>query len=172
MTEAAQIPEQLPIIPAVGSKSAVHIGDSDLPFVDAGGGTHIQVLQVDLNQGLWILKTRFEPGCTIQKHFHTGSVFAVTLKGQWYYKEQPDVVNSPGSYLFEPAGSLHTLTVPEDQEGETEIWFAIYGANVNLDEDGNVTSLTEAAGVLQAYKDLCAANGHPEPNVIVMGEGH
>ncbi len=158
------------MVPTHGRTAAMHIGENDLPFVDAGDGTHLQVLQIDLAQGLWVVRTKFDPGLTIPKHFHTGPVFAITLEGSWYYQEYPEVVNTKGSYLFEPAGSVHTLTVPADQEGQTDVWFAIYGANVNIDKDGNVISVIEAGGVLDAYRSLCAAYGHPKPKTIVFGE--
>ncbi len=113
-----------PMIPLHGLTEAIHISESEVPFVDTGDGGSMQLLQVDLNQGLWILRTRMPPGRTITKHYHTGSVFAVTLKGRWFYKEYPSYVNAPGSYLYEPAGSVHTLMTPKDQEGITDVWFA------------------------------------------------
>jgi hypothetical protein len=60
--------------------------------------------------------------------------------------------------------------VPADQQGMTDVWFAIYGANLNLDEAGNVTSVLDAGVVLEVYRALCAEAGHPEPNVI-LGKG-
>ena len=162
--------QQRGMVPMQGLTEATHIGESDLPFVDIGDGSLIQLLQVDLSQGLWVVRTRFQPGYTIDKHYHTGSVFAVTLAGSWYYKEYPDSVNTKGSYLFEPAHSVHTLTVSEDNEGETDVWFAIYGANVNLDANGNVTGIIDAQGILAAYRALCDAKGLSHDKVIVIGE--
>ena len=170
MSEPAPMPLEIPAVPTKGVAEAIHIGESDLPFVDLGDGTQLQVLQIDLAQGLWIVKTRFAPGVTIQTHYHTGPVFAVTLSGSWHYKEYPQYKNTTGSYLFEPAGSVHTLTVPENQQGQTEVWFAVYGANVNIDEQGNVTSMVTAAFILEIYRALCAEAGHPDPKVIVSGE--
>lgn len=161
--------EQGPVVPLKGATETILIDETDLPFVDFGDGTHLQLLQVDLAQGLWIVRTRFDPGVTIQTHFHTGPVFAVTLKGTWHYKEYPNQVNKPGSYLFEPAGSVHTLTVPADQKGQTDVWFAIYGANVNIDENGNVTSMIHAGNILEVYRAFCAAAGHPDPKTIIIG---
>ena len=148
-----------------GIPRAVHRGESDLPFVALGDGTHLQLLQVDIPQGLWVVRTRFEPGVTVPTHKHTGPVYAVTLAGRWKYREYPEV-NTAGSYLYEPAGSIHTLTVPPDQEGLTDVWFAIYGANLHLDEQGNVLSVLDAAFVKQLYLGMCAANGLPEPKII------
>ena len=79
--------------------------------------------------------------------------------------EYPEV-NRAGSYLYEPAGSIHTLTVPEDNTEDTDVWFAIYGANLNLDDDGNVEMVIDAGTVLEFYLAMCEAEGHPRPNVI------
>jgi hypothetical protein len=79
--------------------------------------------------------------------------------------ESPEV-NVAGSFLFEPAGSQHTLMVPAENEGLTDAWFAIYGANLNLDEEGNVTSVIDAGTVRDGYFMLCEAQGLPRPNVV------
>lgn len=145
--------------------SAIHRGEEELPFVAVGDGTHLQLLQVDIAQGLWVIRTRFEPGVVVPTHKHTGPVYAFTLSGAWKYVESPEV-NVAGSFLFEPAGSQHTLMVPAENEGMTDAWFAIYGANLNLDEDGNVTSIIDAGTVRDGYFLLCEAQGLPRPNVI------
>ena len=144
---------------------ALHRGESDLPFVSVGDGTHIQLLQVDVQGGLWVVRTRFDPGVTIPTHKHTGEVFAFTIAGRWKYVEYPEV-NSAGSYLFEPAGSIHTLTVPDDVDGQTDVWFAIRGANLNLDEAGNVTSVIDAGLISEFYVASCEELGHGRPAVI------
>jgi quercetin dioxygenase-like cupin family protein len=144
---------------------ALHRGESDLPFVALGDGTHLQLLQVDVEAGLWVIRTKFEPGVTVPTHKHTGEVFAFTLSGSWKYLEYSEV-NRAGSYLYEPAGSVHTLTVPGDQTEMTDVWFAIYGANLNLDADGNVEMVIDAGLVRDTYFALCEAEGHPRPNVI------
>ena len=145
---------------------ALHRGESDLPFVALGDGTHLQLLQVDVEAGLWVIRTKFEPGVTVPTHKHTGEVFAFTISGSWKYLEYPEV-NVAGSYLYEPAGSIHTLTVPAENDGLTDVWFAIYGANLNLDADGNVESIVDAGLILQAYYLLCEAAGLPKPDVVV-----
>ena len=61
---------------------------------------------------------------------------------------------------------MHTLTVPEDNTEDTDVWFAIYGANLNLDADGNVEMVIDAGAVLEFYLAMCEAEGHPRPNVI------
>jgi quercetin dioxygenase-like cupin family protein len=145
--------------------AALHRSESELPFVAYQEGVVFQLLQVDVEAGLWVVRVRFQPGVTIQRHKHTGEVFAFTVKGAWKYLEYPEV-NRAGSYLFEPAGSVHTLHVPKSNDGVTDAWFAIRGANLNLDDKGNVESVLDAAAVLEIYLARCRAEGHPPPNVI------
>jgi len=134
---------------------ATHIGENDLPFVDVGPGLKLQLQMVDLADGLWVIRMKFNPGTGVTKHYHTGTVFAVTYSGEWYYKEYPEDRNKKGSFLYEPAHSLHTLTVPETNTEVTDVWFAVRGANINLDENDEVESVTDANSVLEAYKTLC-----------------
>jgi len=147
--------------------SALHRSESELPFVTYQEGVTFQLLQVDIEAGLWVIRARFQPGTTIQRHKHTGEVFAFTLKGSWKYLEYPEV-NTAGSYLFEPAGSVHTLHVLASNHDVTDAWFAIRGANLNLDEQGKVEGVLDASFVLDFYLDRCRAEGHAVPNVIGM----
>lgn len=149
----------LPQVPNF-SHPTLHLGIDDLPFVDLGNGIELQLLHVDLRQGLWINRTRLAPGTVVPTHYHAGPVFAVTLEGQWFYRKSPAQMNSRGSYLFEPPGSIHTLTVPADQQGKTLAWFAIYGPNINLAADGKVETILDAATMLGIYRALCGVQ-HP-----------
>jgi quercetin dioxygenase-like cupin family protein len=143
--------------------SAVHIGSDELPWVDIGDGSMLKVLQTREKEGLWIVENIFQAGYEVPTHKHTGPVWGYTQSGAWKYKEY-DYVNRAGSFLYEPAGSVHTLTCVED---DTRVWFQIYGANLNLDADGNIESIVDAATVLQGYYLLCEAQGIPRPNVLV-----
>jgi quercetin dioxygenase-like cupin family protein len=142
---------------------AVHIGREDLPFVDIGGGNLLKVLAVDEAEGLWIVENVFQSGFAVQTHRHTGPVYGYTTSGAWKYREY-DYVNRAGSFLFEPAGSVHTLEVIEDN---TQVWFQMYGVNLNLRDDGTVESVTDGPGTLQAYYALCEAAGLDRPGVLV-----
>jgi len=51
------------------------------------------------------------------------------------------------------------------------VWFAIYGSNVNIDDDNNVTSMVDARAILTMYRALCEAEGKSCDNLIVHGEG-
>jgi quercetin dioxygenase-like cupin family protein len=133
---------------------AIHRGFDDLPFVDIGDGSSFQLLHVDERQGIWIMRVRLEPGTTLPTHRHTGPVFAFTHAGRWRYREYTDE-SEAGSYLYEPAGSVHTLTVPPDVPVITDVTFVVFGANLNLAEDGAVESVVDAASVAATYDHLC-----------------
>ena len=143
--------------------TAVHIGADELPFVDIGGGNMLKVIHVDERQGLWIIENIFQNGFEVQTHKHTGPVYAYTTSGAWKYKEY-EYVNRAGSFLYEPAGSVHTLQCIED---DTHVWFQMYGSNLNLDADGNVESVFDGAGTLEVYLLLAEAEGFDRPNVLV-----
>ena len=148
-----------------GMTEAVHLGANDIPWVELGDGSLMQLLQVRIREGLWIVHTRFNPGYEVQTHKHTGPVWGYTNSGAWKYKEY-GYVNRAGSFLYEPAGSTHTLMVPPDTEGMTDVWFQIYGANLNLDPDGNIDLVTDASTVLRSYMNRCEQQGLPRPNVV------
>ena len=142
---------------------AVHIGRDDLPYVDIGDGSQLRVLQEKPKEGLWIIENIFQAGYEVDKHKHTGPVWGYTRSGAWKYKEY-DYVNRAGSFLYEPAGSVHTLQCIED---DTQVWFQMYGSNINLDEQGNITSVVDGAMTLEFYLAMCADLGLPAPNVLV-----
>jgi quercetin dioxygenase-like cupin family protein len=142
---------------------AIHKGADELPWVEIGDGNKLKVIMVDEGQGLWIVENIFQSGFDVLTHKHTGPVYGYTVSGAWKYKEY-DYVNRAGSFLFEPAGSVHTLTCIEDN---TQVWFQMYGCNLNLNPDGSIESITDGAGTLAAYYALCEAQGLPRPNVVV-----
>jgi quercetin dioxygenase-like cupin family protein len=149
--------------------TAIHRGADELPYVDVGEAGLLKLVHVDLANGVWVVQNKFKPGTTIQTHKHTGQVHAFTLSGSWHYLESPEAVNRAGSYLYEPAGSVHTLHVPDTNTEETEAVFTIYGANLNLDENGTVTMVIDAHSMLPIYQAFCEAqHGISDPPVVVI----
>ena len=142
---------------------AVHIGRDDLPYIDIGDGSKLRVVQVKRKEGLWIVENIFQAGYEVDTHKHTGPVWGYTRSGAWKYKEY-EYVNRAGSFLYEPAGSVHTLQCIED---DTQVWFQMYGANINLDAEGNITSVVDGPMTLEFYLAVCADLGLPRPNVLV-----
>ena len=158
-------------VPMHGLTEAIHLGEDELPHVDLGDGSTLQVLQVDLNVGLWIVRTRFQPGYQVAKHYHTGQVFAVTLAGSWYYLEYPDQKQTAGSYLYEPGGSVHTFHTPEDNEDVTDGFMVVAGCNINFDADGNYVNTMDAGWIEQAILEAAKAQGLETPRYIKPKRG-
>jgi quercetin dioxygenase-like cupin family protein len=143
--------------------TAIHIGADDLPFVDIGDGSKLKVIQVKEKEGLWIVENIFNAGYVVPTHKHTGPVWGYTRSGAWKYKEY-DYVNRAGSFLYEPAHSVHTLEIIEN---DTQVWFHMYGSNLNLDANGNVESVFDGPSTLAAYYMLAEMQGFPKPKVLL-----
>lgn len=146
---------------------AVHRSDEALPWAHFGPTVSTKVVHVKHSEGLWVVRSRMAPGTVLNTHRHTGPVLGFTLSGAWHYKESADQVNRAGSYLFEPAGSVHTLAVLPDSDGPADVWFAIWGSNLDLDADGNVTFVLDSHMMLASYLAACEYQGDGVPPVII-----
>ena len=144
-----------------------HVGDDDAPWVDTGMGVELKLLRFDIARGTWILRNRFQPGVQLQRHRHTGPVEGFTLSGRWHYLEY-DFVSTAGSYIYEPANSVHTLHVPEDNTEPTDVLFVIDGALLNLTDDDAVDTVFDGQGAVEAYLALLEAAGLERPNGLII----
>jgi 2,4'-dihydroxyacetophenone dioxygenase len=167
MTRTVTGAQPVPTLDRPTPPPTIHRGEDELPWAQMTPDIETKVAHVRHSEGLWVVRSRMQPGCVIQTHRHTGPVLGFTMAGAWHYLESADQVNRPGSYLFEPAGSVHTLAVLPDSDGPADVWFAIYGANLNLDAEGNVESVLDGATMLAAYLQGCAAQGLSTPPVVV-----
>lgn len=143
-----------------------------LPLVkNALPGVDIYPLFLDPENGVWVLRALFAPGVTLPKHFHTGSVHFYTLSGCWHYLEYPDQKQTAGCYLYEPGGSIHTFHTPDDNEGPTDGFMVVYGANINFDADGNYVGTMDAGWIEQAVVQAAKAQGIGMPRYIKPKRG-
>jgi 2,4'-dihydroxyacetophenone dioxygenase len=115
-----------------------------------------------------VVQNRFEPGVRLQTHRHTGPVDGFTISGRWHYLEY-DFTSTAGSYIREPAGSVHTLDVPADNEGITEVLFVMEGVNLDLAPDGSVENVVDGTLTLAAYEALAEAQGFGRPTGVILG---
>lgn len=145
--------------------AAIHLGDEEIPWVELPDGSGLKLVYAKIKEGLWIVRNRLKPGFEVATHKHTGPVFGYTSSGAWKYKEY-EYVNRAGSFLYEPANSVHTLMTPTDNTEDTDVWFQIYGANLNLNPDGSIESVVDAKLISDAYFALCEMQGLPRPNVV------
>ncbi len=144
---------------------------SDIPIVrDAfGDGVHFQPLRIDVEGGVWVVLATFSPGSAVPLHYHTGVAEVYTLSGKWYYLEYPDQPQVAGSYLFEPAGSVHTFVCPESNTEDTVLFVRVTGANVNFSDDGTYHSILDAATVEYLTGQLADAQALGAANYICGG---
>ena len=147
-------------LPLVG-----HVADAALPWVFVGEGIELKVLRVVRDTGVWVVRNRFAPGVSIPTHKHTGDVHGFTLAGCWHYAEY-EIDYPAGSYIYEPAGSIHTLTVNAENRGPTDVLFVMQGSNLNLGPDGSIFRVDDGPAALAAYQAICAAQGLPRPPVL------
>ncbi|WP_430461465.1 2,4'-dihydroxyacetophenone dioxygenase family protein [Thalassolituus sp. LLYu03] len=121
-------------------------------------GVDVYPLFLDPENGVWVIRAKFQPGLTLPKHFHTGVVHFYTLSGRWNYLEYPDQPQTAGSYLYEPGGSIHTFHCPADSEG-ADGFMVIEGANINFDADGNFVNIMDAGWIEQMIIQAAKAQG-------------
>jgi hypothetical protein len=147
---------------------AMHVGTVDVPWVPniAYPGTSFRLLQADLDAGLYTMHGRMGAGLAVGTHRHHGAVHMFTLSGSWRYLEH-GFLNTAGSYLYEPPGSVHTLQVPATNTELTETFSVIYGTTEYLDAAGNVISVSDAAAALRGYLESCEAAGVARPDGII-----
>src|SRR5690348_3429846 len=110
----------LPFV-ALPQTELLTVNDQELPWLEdsLGQGIKLKPLRLDMEAGVWVVLASFKPGSSVPLHYHTGEAEVFTLSGRWNYAEYPDQPQTAGSYLFEPAGSVHTLLVPADNTEDT-----------------------------------------------------
>jgi 2,4'-dihydroxyacetophenone dioxygenase len=86
-------------------------------------------------------------------------VHGYTLKGKWIYREYPDQPQTEGSYLYEPASSVHTFYAPATNTEDTVVLFIVNGANVSFTDDGRFHSVLDALAVQKLTEQCAQAQG-------------
>ena len=130
------------------------------PYGDPKYDLKLKLLHVDSYTGLWINLLRGQPGSILGTHRHYDQVYGYTLKGAWGYREHPEWLSKEGDLVHETPGSIHTLVI-DDNHGETEVLFFVWGALAYLDEYGNTIHIEDWKSVLKKYTDHCEKNNLP-----------
>jgi quercetin dioxygenase-like cupin family protein len=95
-------------------------------------------LCLSTRQGYWVNLLRVRKSGVLSRHRHPAPVHGYVIEGKWKYLEH-DWTATAGSYVFEPPGETHTLTVPVDVPQMITL-FHITGAMIYVDETGRVTA--------------------------------
>lgn len=140
----------------------------DQPAIDFGHlapGMKVWPLFLDAESGVWVFYARYAAGTRLPLHFHSGQVHFFTTKGRWAYAEHPEDVQTEGSYLLETAGSVHSLTVPDDVEC-TEGFMVASGVNISFDADGNYLGTDHAGSLEEVVLAAAKAQGIDMPRYL------
>lgn len=147
---------------------AVH--DDKLPYIPWGDKAKLKLLAADVEGSRFVVRLQFEPGIQFPPHMHTGAVHAFTHAGNWTYLEYGDATScTAGSYLYEPAGSVHTLFIPETNTGITDVSFIVEGAMIHLNPDGSVMAIGDAESHIREYAEGCRKAGFEVPDIVIGG---
>jgi 2,4'-dihydroxyacetophenone dioxygenase len=141
----------------------LQISENDMPWVPNGQGLSFKPLHFSPAAGWWVNLIRVERGGHISRHRHLAPVQGYVLQGAWRYLEH-DWTAEAGSYVWEPAGDVHTLEVLGDETMIT--LFTVHGAIQYLDDDGNLVQQDDARSRAELYVEHCRRHGI-EPQVLV-----
>lgn len=114
-------------------------------------------LCLSVSQGYWVHLTKVVGGGFLSRHRHPAPVHGFVVKGSWRYLEK-DWVATPGSYLYEPPGEIHTLVVDESCD-EMITLFHNTGALIYCDEQGRTTGTTDVFDRVEACRGHFEAVG-------------
>ncbi len=157
----------------VQADESFHADSVALPWASCWAGDpgiELKVLMADVEGSRYAVRMRFRAGLEAAPHKHTGEVHAYTFSGKWSYLEYADSpANVPGSYLFEPPGTTHTLKIADDAGEWTEILFILYGAMLHFDGAGAIIGVTDAGSVVADYAKLLLDQGSPLPMEMPIG---
>lgn len=138
------------------------IPDDERVWVPQAENVWFRPLLMNTVTGSWCNLLRVRKSGVLSRHIHPSWVTGLVLKGAWRYLEH-DWVATEGSFVYEPPGEIHTLTVDE-VAGEPEMitQFNIHGAMVYVDEQGRQTG----------YEDVFTKIEMCRKHYVEVGLGH
>ena len=151
------------------SRATRVVPHADIPWVPMGpedSGVEMKLLRIGKEDDVCTFMNRFQPGFQAPKPLHLGEVHAYTLEGRWHYLEY-DWVSEAGDYVFEPPDTIHTLKVPDDQDGPTIVFFTVARGMDLYDEEGHVFMTQDNRGLEAIYRMGLQTRGLEWPESIL-----
>ncbi len=148
------------ILPSPGIRPELAIGampDDERVWVPQANGVWFRPLLFNTASGGWCNLLRVRRAGVLSRHRHPMAVIGYVIKGRWHYLEH-DWVAQEGSFIYEPPGEMHTLTVPEDCP-EMITFFHIDGAMIYVDADGRQTGYEDVFTKIDMCRTHYAAVG-------------
>ena len=145
-----------PSIPSsLGIRPEIAIGalpDDERVWVPQAPDVWFRPLLLNTVSGGWCNLLRVRGSGVLSRHRHPMLVVGYVIKGRWKYLEH-DWIAEEGSFVYEPPGEIHTLTVPADCS-EMITFFNISGAMIYLDAEGRQTGYEDVFTKI----DMCRAH--------------
>jgi len=89
------------------------IPDDERIWVPQAENVWFRPLLLNTVSGGWCNLLRVRRSGILSRHRHPMLVVGYVVKGSWKYLEH-DWTAEEGTFVFEPPGEIHTLTVPQD----------------------------------------------------------
>ena len=148
------------ILPSTGIQPEIvahAIPEDEREWVPQAPDVWFRPLLLNTVTGGWCNLLRVRKSGVLSRHRHPMVVVGYVIKGKWFYREH-DWVATEGSYVFEPPGEIHTLTVPEDTP-EMITFFNIQGSMIYLDEQNKHVGYEDVFTKIDMCRAHYAANG-------------
>ena len=126
-------------------------------WVPQAPGVSFRPLLLNTVSGGWCNLLRVRRSGVLSRHRHPMVVVGYVIKGRWRYLEH-DWMAEEGSFVYEPPGEIHTLTVPEDCV-EMITFFNISGAMIYLDNEDRMIGYEDVWTKIDMCRAHYSANG-------------
>ena len=158
--KAAPKPKPLTIMPPIDAVSDVVIADAtqdDLYWMPLAPDVWTRPVLFNVRQGSWVNIIKARGNGIVSRHYHPAPVTGFTLDGAWHYPEH-DWVATVGTFVYEPAGDTHTLTV-HPSAGFMMCLFHNFGPIIYVDEEGRQVGMDDVFTRLEKFKAHCEQVG-------------
>ncbi len=152
------------ILPSSGIQPEIAIAalpDDERVWVPQAPDVWFRPLLLNTVTGGWCNLLRVRKSGVLSRHRHPMAVVGYVIKGRWRYLEH-DWVAETGSFVYEPQGEIHTLTVPDDCP-EMITFFNIGGAMIYLDDQGRQNGYEDVwtkIDMCRAHYEACGLGAH------------
>ena len=149
-----------PIAPASGIRPEIAVAaipDDERVWVPQAEGVWFRPLLLNTVNGGWCNLLRVRRAGVLSRHRHPMLVVGYVIRGRWKYVEH-DWTAEEGSFVFEPPGEVHTLTVPDDCP-EMITFFNIQGAMIYVDDQNRQTGYEDVFTKIDMCRTHYGASG-------------
>ena len=129
---------------------AVYEATDERMWVELEPNVWFRPLFFDMTNGSHCEMLRVRRGGVLSRHKHPSVVHGLVLKGRWRYLEHSWVAEQ-GSYVYEPPGEVHTLTVDDDDEMIS--FFYIGGPTLYVDDEDRVTQVEDNFALIEMARN-------------------